>query len=107
MWGWWPTGDWGPFTFYTSHKRKLTVAYLRAPPKEPPSWKQRIEQQRFKNAANLWTLLPDATKRAWTAAAKAAHLTISGFNFWMHCQLRSDFAAALTVQRQSGINLGL
>jgi len=106
FWGYWPTGDWGPFTFYTSHRRKVTVAYPRAPPKEPPSWKQRFVQQDFRFAAEAWTMLPNTTKAKWKLAAKQAHLTISGFNFWMYVQLRHDTAAARTVQRQSGVDLG-
>ena len=107
LWGLWPTGDFGPWTFYTSHKRHVVVAYPKAPPKDPPSWKQLVEQARFRNAGNLWSLLPAATKAAWTAAAKRAKLSISGFNFYMYVQLRQDFDAARTVQRQSGIDLGV
>lgn len=107
MWGWWPTGDWGPFTFYTSHRRKLTVAYPRSPPKEPPSWKQQIEQTRFADAGHLWSALPITRRDAWRNAAKRCHLSISGFNFFMYVQLKQDWAAARTVQRQSGIDLHL
>lgn len=106
VWGWWPTGDCGPLTFYTSHKRHVTVAYPRAPPKEPPSWKQKIEQTRFRSAARLWSLQPNSTRDAWTLACKRAQLSISGFNFWMYVHLRHDEPAARTVQRQSGVNLG-
>jgi len=35
-----PTGDLGPFTIYTAHDRR-PVVFPKAPPKEPPSWKQR------------------------------------------------------------------
>lgn len=106
FWGWWPTGDWGPFTFYTSHRRHLTVAYPRSPPKEPPSWKQKFAQADFQLAAEAWSLLTRPIKDRWTLAAKRAHLRISGFNFWMYVQIRHDVAAARTVQRQSGIDLG-
>jgi len=107
MWGLWPTGDFGPFTFYTSHQRKNVVAFLKAPPLEPPSWKQRLQQTRFANAARLWSLLPTATRQAWTTACRRAHLKITGFNFFVYVHLRQDLAAARTIQHQSGVDLHL
>lgn len=107
IWGWWPTGDFGPLTIYTSHVRAEPVAYLKAPPDKPPSWKQKIAQTDFRNAAHLWSALPTATKQAWLTAAKRAHLSISGFNFWMHVKIKNDVAAARTVQHQARIDLGV
>jgi len=107
LWGLWPTGDFGPFTFYTSHRRQRVVAFLKAPPKTPPSWKQKIAHTRFRDAANLWTLQPKATRDNWTNACKRAGLSITGFNLWMHCRIRNDLTPARTIQRQTGIDLGV
>ena len=107
VWGWNPTGDFGPFTFYTSHKRQVVVGYMKAPPDKPPSWKQKLCRTRFKNLGILWHQLGGDRRRAWTLAAERANLRISGFNLWTHCQITGNWSTALTVQRQSKVNLGL
>ena len=107
LWGLWPTGDFGPYTLYTSHKRKTVVAFVKAPPLEPPSWKQRLQTTRFQNAHTLWRALTQPARDAWTLACKRARLTISGYNFFIHVHTTQDFPAARTIENQSGISLGL
>lgn len=107
MWGWWPMGDFGPLTFYTSHRRKVVVAFVKAPPKSPPTWKQRLNHTRWKNCIHLWNLLTPANRADWTEAATRARLAITGYNFWMYTHMTGDRAAALTVQRQSGVDLNV
>jgi len=106
VWGWNPTGDFGPYTFYTSHKRKLVVAFLKAPPDKPPSWKQKLCRTRFKNLGIVWKELGADRREAWNRAAARAHLRISGFNLFTYAQITGDWSAVQTVQRQSGVDLG-
>ena len=107
VWGWNPTGDFGPFTFYTSHKRKAVVAFLKAPPDKPPSWKQQLCRTAFQNLGSLWKALGADRREAWSLAADRANLRISGFNLWTYSQITGDWTAAQTVQRQSHVDLGL
>jgi len=102
--GWNTQGDLGPWTFYTN-KRRALVWFLKAPPKNPPTWKQRLQRARFTFAAILWQSLQPDQRAAWGTAARRAHLRITPYNFFCYVQLRRDFAAARTVAHQSGVDL--
>jgi len=102
--GWNTQGDLGPYTFYTS-KRKGLVWFVKAPPKSPPTWKQRLQRTRFQNAALLWHQLTPDQRAAWTTATARAHLKVTAYNFFLYVHLRRDWAAARTVQHQTGIEL--
>lgn len=97
-------GDLGPYTCYTT-KRNRRVAYPRSPPKQAPSRLQLTWRNRWRAAAAAWTALGMGRRSDWTAAARAARLSVSGYNLWMSTMLRGDTTTALTVQRQTGIDL--
>ena len=107
VWGWWPTGDFGPMTYYTSHLRQRTIGFLKAPPDKPPSWKQRVCRQNFRYVGTLWNALTPEQRQAWETAALRARLRISGINLFTYGHLTKDWSAVQTVQRQSGVDLGV
>jgi hypothetical protein len=99
-----PTGDFGPYTIYTSQRHK-TVAFPRSPPQKPPSIRQIQQRERWRAAAQAWAELPNTIKLNWRTAAIKANLKITGHNLWIWYILRGDQPAILTVERITGINL--
>lgn len=99
-----PTGDVGPFTIYTSKRRKM-VFYLRAPPLEPPSEWQTWQRNKFRLVGYLWRTLSPAKQALWEQAAKLANLRITGYNLYVRFQLKQDYDTLATVSRLSGIDL--
>lgn len=99
-----PTGDLGPLTGYTT-QRGRGVWYLKAPPKTPATGWQRQQRNRFRMIALLWRQLQPAQRSDWLRAAKAAGLTITGYNLFVWYQYSLDHDAIRTVERQSQITL--
>lgn len=91
-------GDVGPWTFYTS-KRNGLVFFAKAPPLEPPSRKQIHQRNKFRLIANVWRSLSPTQRATWLAAAQAAHLRITGYNFFLYYLMTRDAAAVRTVER--------
>jgi len=82
MLGFRPTGDLGPFTFYTA-KNGAVVFFPKAPPLNPPSYLQTVQRNRFRLAAKTWKTLPEAERQNWERLAKTAKLTINGYNLFV------------------------
>jgi len=91
-------GDVGPYTTYTS-KRRLLVAYAKAPPTKPPTYYQARLRNLWRAAAFSWKNLRTENKKAWTKAAKRAKLSITGYDLWMHYLTTGDEPAVRTVER--------
>jgi len=87
MLGFRPTGDLGPFTFYTS-QRNATVFFPKAPPLNPPSYLQIVQRNRFRIAAAQWQALPELERENWEKVTKTAKLTINGYNLFVWYLLR-------------------
>lgn len=102
--GWQPTGDLGPLTGYTT-RRGRGVWYLKAPPKTPATPWQGRERNRFRVIAALWRELEPAQRSNWLRAARAARLSIGGYNLFVWYQYSLDDDAIHTVERQSRITL--
>lgn len=102
--GWNTQGDLGDFTFYTN-KQRLLVWFVKAPPLEPPSFLQLHQRNRFRFAALSWQALRPEQRQDWETASKRAHLTITGYDFYVYHQLIDDPEGLKTVERQSGIPL--
>jgi len=98
------TGDLGPFTIYTSRRRK-PVWFLKSPPMKPPSPMQRHQRSRFTMAARAWQQLSPGIRKRWSLAAARARLYLSGYNLWLHYQLAPDRRALRTIELQSRIQL--
>jgi len=99
-----PSGDIGPFTFYTS-KRRRPVRYIKAPPLTPPTFRQRIQRHRFRTAGFLWRLLPQESKDAWLDAARLSKIRIHGYNLYTWWLQNREDDAINTIIRLSGIQL--
>lgn len=97
-------GDLGGFTFYTSARGKI-VWYPQAPPLDPPSYDQTHFRNLFKAAGASWQGMSLASKRAWTYAAKATSLTITGYNLYTYWLTTRDTPTIRTIERQAHIDL--
>ena len=83
-----PTGDLGPFTFYTSQRNRI-VFFPKAPPLNPPSYLQTVQRNRFRLAAKAWQALPELEKQNWERVTQTAKLTINGYNLFVWYYLRN------------------
>lgn len=83
-------GDVGPFTCYTSTRKKI-VYFLRAPPLTPASPAQRVLRDRFVEAANAWQLLSNEQREQWQTTCDRASLVCTGYNLftWFFLKQRS------------------
>lgn len=98
------TGDIGPYTFYTT-KRKAKVAFIKAPPKTPPSSLQIHRRNQFRLAGMAWKSLTDVQRSDWHEATRRAGLKITAFNLFLHWHTTKDLDVIRTVEQQSGIDL--
>lgn len=98
------TGDLGGMTAWTT-QRNRTVWIDKAPPLNPPSPLQSQFRNQFRLAATAWRALSPATRDAWLAAARKAHLYITGYNLWVWYQRTKDAATIRTIERQTGEQL--
>lgn len=102
--GWNPTGDWGPFTIYTSQRAK-PVFFIKAPPKDPPTARQTFWRDSFRLVARLWANVTPEMKARWEAASIAARLSVTGYNLFVYYQLTKDAAAIRTIEQQTRLTL--
>lgn len=104
MLGFRPTGDLGPFTFYTSQRNSI-VFFPKAPPLNPPSYLQTVQRNRFRLAAKQWQALPDLERTNWERVAKTAKLTITGYNLFVWAVLRNGETTIQAFSDRYGIQL--
>jgi len=97
-------GDFGPYTMYTS-QRKRFVIFPKTWPKEKATYNQTLNRQRWTQAAQRWRNLPDETKADWSALARKAHATVTGYNLYLVYILNHDVAAIATLERQTGVSV--
>lgn len=99
-----PTGDLGPFTYYTKANGTI-VFFPRAPPKTPPTDRQIYQRDNFRLAAMSWKLLPQRTRAKWELATKILSLKLNGYNLWTWFYCSSDHTAIATIERLTGLDL--
>ena len=97
-------GDCGPYTFYTSSRKKLIV-FLKTWPKDPATYHQKLNRDRWRHAAIRWRGLDPATRQAWKNLAFRANLTISGYNLYMHYITGKGTTTVQTCQRIARIDV--
>lgn len=97
-------GDLGPYTFYTSRRGRLVI-FTKTWPKDPASYAQKLNRDRWRHAALRWRSLPPSTRDLWRRLSKKANLTISGYNLYMHYILGKGTGTVLTCQALTGINV--
>ncbi len=98
------TGDFGPWTFYTS-RRSGVVWYPRAPALKPPTPLQIHWRNQFRLAGSIWRGLQPEQREAWSAAEKLANLSITGYNLFTYFIVTGDATTIETVEHQTGLKL--
>ncbi len=99
------TGDFGPLTMYTSRRRKIVV-FDKAPPLVPSTTRQLIMRNRWRAAAQSWTVMTSQDRASWSSAAAAANLSIPGYQLWIFANTKPNSRGIIeTVERQSGVTL--
>ena len=99
-------GDFGGMTCYRSARHRFTW-FASTTPKVPASIVQTMQRAKWRAMAHVWRSMPLTDRAAWTAAAAAAHIRISGYNLWMHCATTGDEDILATINRQTGSDLTL
>lgn len=98
------TGDFGPWTFYTS-RRSGVVWYPSAPALEPPTPLQQHWRDKFRLAGTIWRNLTDYQREQWHRAEHLAHLSITGYNLFTYYVVTQDATIIRTIERQTGLDL--
>jgi len=70
-----------------------------------PSRSQIRQRKLFGAAALAWSTLSPQTRSDWLAAARAAHLYLTGYTLFIWWTLTPDREAMRTIERISGIHL--
>lgn len=95
-----PTGDLGPLTIYTAANGTI-VAYLKAPPKEPPTYYQQRQRNRFRLCGWLWDQLAQEKRDQWNLAAARTNAAIHGYGLFTYWQMTKDLPPIRTIERQT------
>ena len=64
-------------------------------------------RNRFRVVSTLWRELGPDEQQKWNDVADRANLRISGHNLFFYYTLTEDRGALLTLQRNTGIDLGI
>ena len=97
-------GDLGPYTFYTSSRKRLVI-FPKAYPKDPATYHQTLYRNRWRHAAARWHSLTAECRLRWKVMGKRANLTISGYNLYTFYILGKGTKTVETIQRQTGMNV--
>lgn len=97
-------GDMGPYTFYTSHRKRLVV-FPKSWPKDPATYHQKLNRDKWRHAAMRWQSLPQSVRDDWKRLAKNANLTISGYNLFLHYITGKGTETVKTCQRLTRIDV--
>lgn len=97
-------GDLGPYTFYTSHRKRLVV-FPKTWPKDPATIHQTLLRNRWRHIAAHWRFLPEETRQLWEDLSKRANATVTGYNLYMYYMLDKGLGVIKTLERQTGIDV--
>ena len=97
-------GDLGPYTFYTSRRKRLVV-FLKTWPKDPATYNQTLNRDRWRHASVRWKALDQSTRTAWSDLGRAANCNVSGYNLFIHYITGKGLLTIRTLQRNTGINV--
>jgi len=97
-------GDAGPYTFYTNKQGKL-VFFPKTWPKDPATYHQKLNRDKWRHAAVRWRALEQCTRADWASLAKRCHLTISGYNLFIFYITGKGTRVVETCQRISNIDV--
>jgi len=96
------TGDLGPYTCYTSKRRKLVV-FTKAPPKTPTTHRQQFQRQSWIIFARDWKLLPQTARDLWELATKRGSLFLTGYNLYIWYRTTMDTNSLRTIINQTHV----
>jgi len=99
-----PTGDFGPWTFYTN-KQGIPVWFIKAPPTKPPTARQIFVRTKLGDFARHWAAQTAAFKAKWERATKLAGLRMTGYNLFQWWLWHNDRTVITTIERQTNIQL--
>lgn len=97
-------GDAGPYTFYTSSRKRLVV-FLKTWPHDPATYNQKLNRDRWRHAAQRWQRLTQETKNLWNQLSFRAHTTVSGYNLFIYYMTNNGADEIQTLQRLTGIDV--
>ena len=97
-------GDVGPYTIYTSARKRLVV-FLKTWPKDPATYNQNLNRNRWRHAAARWRSLSTAVKDDWTKLARNANVTVTGYNLFMFYMLDKDIAVIRTLEQLTRVDV--
>lgn len=97
-------GDLGPYTFYTSSRKRLVI-FLKTWPKDPATYHQKLNRDKWRHAATRWRGLSTQTRDDWARLARKANLTISGYNLYLHYITGKGTGTVRTCQRIANIDV--
>lgn len=99
-----PTGDFGPWTFYTN-KQGIPVWFIKSPPEKPPTARQIFVRTKLADFARSWTFLTKQDKINWEKASKRPNLRMTGYNLFQWWRWHGNRTVMKTIERQSGEQL--
>jgi hypothetical protein len=102
---WSCTGDLGPWSFYTSRRRKI-VFYPRSPALSPASPIQTVIRDRWRMATQAWKAMDRTLQSNWETATRALSLGLNGYALHVYWYTTGDTRSLQSIQRMSGIDLG-
>lgn len=97
-------GDLADFTIYTSQRKRL-VYFLKTWPKDPATYNQTLNRNRWRHAGIRWRALPEHVRRNWFRLAKRANATVTGYNLYMYYILNKNIRTIQTLERNTGISV--
>lgn len=97
-------GDLGPYTFYTSHRKRLVV-FPKSWPKDPATYHQTLYRNRWRHAALRWRNLTPETRTLWESLSKRGNCTVTGYNLYIFYILGKGTKVIQTLQRNTGVDV--
>lgn len=97
-------GDFGPYTMYTSHRRRFVI-FHKTWPKDPATYHQNLNRNRWRQAGERWRNLPEPTKALWRTLAARNHCTVTGYNLFIYYMIDKDRRTIETLQRIARIDV--
>lgn len=97
-------GDLGPYTFFTSHRKRLVV-FPKTWPKDPPTYHQTLYRQRWRHAALRWQRLPQSTRDLWRTMSLRANLNVTHYNVFLFYILGNHTQHIVTLQNLTGVDV--
>jgi len=102
--GWSTTGDFGPWTTYTSPKQGIVI-FLKASLKDAASPAQIAHRNRWRTAVANWHAATPDERARWMLAARRCQIPFNGIALWIHFSYSQDADALATLRRQSKLAL--